>query len=167
VEGKSDIVLIDVHIKGFSGEDVLRKLRHAKNVLIITFDSMQPPRSLLRQFSQLRLFAEPRAPKLTFAQVVRLFGLSQESLARILRVSSRTVHRWLKGTRPRRKPELDQLTTLAAVLLRTLRNPAAARQYLQHSNPSLGNERPLDLLLRGEFDRIAADLHAIEEGVYV
>jgi transcriptional regulator with XRE-family HTH domain len=99
--------------------------------------------------------------------VARLLGLSQESLARILGVSSRTVHRWLHGTRPRRKPELDRILSLASSLLRALSDAAAVRAYLHHANPSIGNERPVDLLLRGEFDRIAADLQSIEEGVYV
>jgi transcriptional regulator with XRE-family HTH domain len=166
-----DVVLLDIRIQSFQAEDLIRQLRlsekPSREVMVITFDSRQPPRALLRQFSQLRLFAEPPAPRLTFAQVARLFGLSQEMLARILRVSSRTVHRWLRGARPRGKPELDQLTKLASALLRSLGNAEAVRQYLTHPNPSFANERPVDLLARGEFERIAADLQAMEEGVYV
>lgn len=31
----------------------------------------------------------------------------------------------------------------------------------------LQGEKPIDLLMRGEFDRVSGDLEAIQEGVYV
>jgi len=56
---------------------------------------------------------------------------------------------------------------VVALLQRALPNDEAIRSYLQHSNPALEGERPIDALIRGEFDRVTADLQAVEEGVYV
>ena len=101
------------------------------------------------------------------AQVVRLLGISQEALRRMLNVSARTVHRWLQGTRPRRTRELDRLLEIVALMEQTLPNDDAIRSYLYHANPTLQGEKPIDLLIRGEFDRVTADLQAVQEGVYI
>jgi len=103
----------------------------------------------------------------SLSQVVRLLGVSQEVLSRILNVSARTAHRWLKGTRPRRTRELERLLEIVALLEQTLPNDEAIRSYLCHTNPALQGEKPIDLLIRREFDRVSADLRAVQEGVYI
>jgi hypothetical protein len=85
----------------------------------------------------------------------------------MLNVSARTAHRWLKGTRPRRTQELERLLEVVALLEQTLPSDNAVRSYLYHANQTLRGEKPIDLLIRGEFDRVAADLQAVQEGVYV
>ena len=99
--------------------------------------------------------------------MARLLGVSQESFARILNVSSRTAHRWLKGARPRPRAELNRLESIVSRLEETLPGPEAIRSYLNHPNPNLAGERPVDLLVRRDFDRVESDLRAIQEGVYL
>jgi hypothetical protein len=54
-----------------------------------------------------------------------------------------------------------------ALLKQTMPSEDAIRSYLYHANPTLHGEKPIDLLIRGEFDRVVADLEAVQEGVYV
>ncbi len=169
-EERPDIVLVHLDMPHLAADDVLEVLRRSSHraPLLICFDSKIQPATLLKQLSSLgsiRVTHRTRSPNLS--QVVRLLGVSQEALSRILNVSARTVHRWLKGTRPRPKPELDKLQEVVSLLEQTLPNAASIRSYLNHSNPSLGGEKPIDLLIRGEFDRVTADLQAVQEGVYV
>lgn len=164
-----DVVLIDIRMPSFDGAEVLEAIAKSKKCpLIMLFDSEKTPSELLRQFSKLSVIASPpsrRTPGL--AQIINLLGLSQESLARLVGVSARTVHRWLRGARPRPRPELDQLAHFVQALYRVFPNDDAIRAYLRHPNPALNQERPLDLLGRADFARVAADLQAIEEGVYI
>lgn len=125
-------------------------------------------RLLLRQLNSLctlKAAGRNRSPNLS--QVVRLLGISQEALSRMLNVSARTAHRWLKGTRPRRTRELDRLLEIVALMEQTIPGDEAIRSYLYHASPTLQGEKPIDVLIRGEFDRVAADLQAVQEGVYV
>ncbi len=169
-EERPDIVLVHLDMPHLAADDVLEVLRRSSHraPLFICFDSKIQPTTLLKQLSSLgsiRVTHRTRSPNLS--QVVRLLGVSQEALSRILNVSARTAHRWLKGTRPRPKPELDRLQEVVSLLEQTLPNADSIRSYLNHSNPSLGGEKPIDLLIRGEFDRVTADLQAVQEGVYV
>jgi CheY-like chemotaxis protein len=168
-EERPDIVLMDLSMPHVDGREVLEVLRQSHGVpVLICFDSKIQPTTLLKQLNSLgtlRATRRSRSPNL--GQVVRLLGVSQEVLSRILKVSARTAHRWLKGTRPRRNPELDGLLEIVALLEQALPNREAIRSYLYHSNPNLGDEKPIDLLIRGEFNRVTADLQAVQEGVYV
>jgi hypothetical protein len=56
---------------------------------------------------------------------------------------------------------------IVELLERTLLTTDAIHTYLHHSNLALGGDRPLDLLARGDFERVESDLQAIQEGVYV
>jgi len=62
---------------------------------------------------------------------------------------------------------LERLLEIAELLEQTFPGGDAIRSYLYHDNRSLGGEKPMELLTRGEFDRVAADLQAVQEGVYV
>jgi transcriptional regulator with XRE-family HTH domain len=165
-----EVVLLDLNMARPEAQEVFRALQKPSRnpPLIICFDSRIPPARMIRQLKFLAAAgASPasRAPRL--GRVFALLGISQEALSRILNVSARTLHRWLKGARPRRKPELDRLFELISSLGETLPNDAAITRYLHHPNPVFGGETPVALLLRGEFARVEADLQALEEGVYV
>ncbi len=168
-EERPDIVLMDLSMPRVDGREVLEVLRQSHRVpVVICFDSKIQPTTLLKQLNSLgTLKATRRSRSPSLSQVVRLLGVSQEVFSRILNVSARTAHRWLKGTRPRRNPKLDGLLEIVALLEQALPNTEAIRSYLYHSNPNLGGEKPIDLLIRGEFDRVTADLQAVQEGVYV
>lgn len=168
-EEHPDIVLMDLrmpHVEGKEAVEVLRQSRSAP--VLVLFDSKMQPTTLLKHLNglgTLRTTRHGRSPSLS--QIVRILGVSQEILSRILNVSARTAHRWLKGTRPRQNRELGRLLGIVALLEETLPNQEAIRSYLYYPNPTLQGEKPIDLLIRGDFDRVSADLQAVQEGVYV
>lgn len=164
-----DIVLMDLGMPRMGGKEAVEVLRGARpRPMLVLFDSKAQPAVLLRRLnslSGLRLVRPRRPPGL--GRVLRLLGVSQEGLARMLGVSSRTAHRWLKGTRPRRIVEMDKLMEVVVLLEQSLTDDEAIRRYLHHANPNLQGEKPIDLLMRKDFDRVSADLQAVQEGVYV
>jgi CheY-like chemotaxis protein len=168
-EERPDIVLMDIsmpHVDGKEAVEVLRQSRPAP--VLVLFDSQMQPTTLLKHLNNLgTLKATRHARSPSLSHIVRLLGVSQEVFSRILNVSARTAHRWLKGTRPRRTRELNRLLEIVSLLKQTLPNNEAIRSYLYHANPTLQGEKPIDLLIRREFDRVAADLQAVQEGVYV
>ena len=168
-EERPDIVLLDLRMALVDGKEALEVLRHARpSPVLVLIDSKMQPSGLLKQLTSLgTLKATRHARPPSLSQIIRLLGVSQEVLSRILNVSGRTAHRWLKGTRPRRTRELQRLVEIVGLLEQTLPNDEAIRSYLYHANPSLQGEKPIDLLIRGDFDRVAADLQAVQEGVYV
>lgn len=168
-EERPDIVLMDFRMPHVDGKEVVEVLRKSHRVpVLVLFDSRTQPANLLRQLNSLGTLQAARVSRPpNLSRVVRLLGVSQEVLSRILNVSARTAHRWLKGTRPRRTRELERLLEIVSLLEQTLPNDDAIRSYLYHASPTLQGEKPINLLIRGEFDRVAADLQAVQEGVYV
>lgn len=167
---RPDIILMDLDMPHLDGKEVLRVLSQSRphtSVFVCLHFNTQPAKFLkqLAGLAGIRPTLRPRSSSLS--HLVRLLGLSQEGLARMLNVSSRTAHRWLKGTRPRARPELDRLLEIVSLLEQNLPNGEAIRSYLCHPNPNLAGERPVDLMFRREFDRVTADLQALQEGVYV
>ncbi len=168
-EERPDIILMDVRMPRLDGKEPFEVLRQSRPApVLVLIDAKMQPTALLKQLNSLgALKATRHARQPSLSYVVRLLDVSQEVLSRILNVSGRTAHRWLKGTRPRRTRELDRLLEIVALLEQALPDADAIRSYLYHSNPTLQGERPIDLLIRGDFDRVSADLQAVQEGVYV
>lgn len=168
-----DIVLIDTSMPGIEPQELVGALQSAGSTsrsVILLIDFNKPPAELRRrldQLAKLNLWAASKPPDLK--KTVRLLNVSQESLARMLRVSSRTAHRWLRKaqTRPRHNPELRRLQRVVELLVDALGTERAIQEYLNHSNPSLEGKTPIAFLSRGDFDPVEADLESIREGVYV
>lgn len=166
---RPDIILMDVRMPRLDGKEAVEVLRQSRPVpVLVLIDAKMQPTALLKQLNSLgALKATRHGRQPSLSHIVRLLDVSQEVLSRILNVSGRTAHRWLKGTRPRRTRELDRLLEVVALLEQVLPNDEAIHSYLYHSNPTLQDEKPIDLLIRGDFDHVSADLLAVQEGVYV
>ncbi len=148
-------------------QDVIDALRHERSeAVVMLVDFKQSPGRLRRQLDRLATaVVPPSAMNLDIPRIARILRTSQEGLSRILNVSTKTTHRWMKGTRPRPKPELERLSRIVSLLLESLPTEDAIRSYLNH--PSFNGDAPMSVLVRGEFDRVAADIEALREGVYV
>lgn len=166
-----DIVLIDASLPRSDSEKLIETFQNVKwpsRPAILLLDFKESPARLCRRLNELsKLGSPPESRPPGLRKVVQLLDVSQESLARILNVSSKTVQRWLTGTRPRRKLELERLQRVVGLLIDTLNSEQTIKSYLNHPNPGLGGEAPITLLTRGEFDRVEADLQAVREGVYI
>lgn len=164
-----DVVLIDICMPTLRGQDVVEVLRdQLSQAVIMLVDFGQSPGRLRRQLRHLATLVAPHhGVPLDIPRIARILHTSQEGLSRILNVSAKTAHRWMKGTQPRPKPELERLSHVVSLLLDTLPNENAIRSYLNHPNPSFDGDTPMNLLVRGEFDRVAGDIEAMREGVYI
>lgn len=167
---RPDIILVDMRMPDVAANEVIEKLRHLpsfSSLVIMLVDFQESPARLNRQLSALsKLTLTSEFRSLDIRKIAGLFQISQESFARMLNVSSRTAHRWLRGGEPRPKPELERLSRVVRGLIDTLPTEQAIRDYLHHPNPNLGTETPLNVLARGEFEKVLGDLQAIREGVY-
>jgi len=166
---RADLVLVDTRMPVSEGRAAVEAVRaQYSDAMIMLVDFEQPPARLRRQLSLLAKAVSPQTSrKPNIPSMVRTLGVTQETLGRILNVSGRTAHRWMKGTRPRPKPELERLTRVVMILRETLPNDAAIESYLQHPNPSFGGDTPISVLIRREFDRVEGDLQAFREGVFI
>jgi uncharacterized protein (DUF2384 family) len=93
------------------------------------------------------------------SDTARRFGVSADTAEKIW-VAARNGH-GRNGAVPAR------VARLLAVMEDTLDGEDGIRQYLDHPNRSFLGEKPIDLLVRGEFERVEANLLAIQEGVYL
>jgi ribosome-binding protein aMBF1 (putative translation factor) len=95
-------------------------------------------------------------------------GLDSNILASCLAVNPKSVQRWQAG---RAKPNaaslraLDKLDAIYQLAARLLKNDAL-NPWFQSPNETLGGERPLELLSRGELDQVRNVLGMLESGVY-
>lgn len=166
--GDFDLVIVNSGMPTIDGFEVLRRIQQTKNppLVMVTAPDHSPDR-LAAQIEQVAAMRQKRPRRFHLARAARALGLSQEALGRILGVSSRTAHRWLKGSRPRPRAQLEQFSKLFSELERTFDAPESMRSFLHHPNPSLGGETPLHAILRGDFEAVIADLTAVQEGVFV
>lgn len=78
----------------------------------------------------------------------------------------RSVERWRSGTQPRRLRFVSRLDDLAVVL--DLLGPAMTNKgrqaWLTSRSAYLGMARPVDLLVHGEFDKVAGAARAYRNG---
>jgi CheY-like chemotaxis protein len=166
---RADLVLVDMRMPVMEGRAAVEAVRaQYSDAMIILVDFKQPPAQLRRQLTLLAEAVSPLPSRMpNIPSIVRTLGVTQETLGRILDVSGRTAHRWMKGTRPRPKPELERLRRVVVMLQETLPNDVAIKNYLQHPNPSFGGDTPMTVLMRREFDRVEGDLQAVREGVFL
>lgn len=88
-------------------------------------------------------------------------------VARVLGTSPRSVTRWQSARSVPRRDSEERLLELKAVvdLVRSVLREQPARLWLRSPNPDLGYEKPLDIVARGEYQRVIDSIMALAEGV--
>ena len=96
------------------------------------------------------------------------FGLSHRELAAVIGVSERTVFNWMGGETSASRLAREKIDKLSQVYERISSEikPEARRRWLFARNELLGGSAH-DLLARGEYEKVLADLEAMREGVHV
>jgi len=105
----------------------------------------------------------------TIEQITEDFSISIETLARFLNTTSRTVMRWKKeGVKPssHHREKLEKIAYIDRKLRQVLK-PEGVERWLHAYNDSLGGKRPIDLLAKGQYDKLLAAIAQLEEGVFV
>jgi transcriptional regulator with XRE-family HTH domain len=101
----------------------------------------------------------------TIRQLAKQSGLTLDSLARMLKISRRAVAAWLSGQEPSRsnKVRLIEFGRMYQALSELVQ-PSAIGPWLERSNPSLQGSTPLQVIERGEGDRIWRMIWQLREG---
>ena len=94
--------------------------------------------------------------------------ISQEQVARLLKVSSRTVARWEKSNSgPERQEQRERLARLQEIIdLGTkVYTPEGLSEFLSTPLPEFGNKTAYDMLFIGDYDAVLSALAADYEGL--
>jgi len=88
-------------------------------------------------------------------------------VARVLNTTSRSVQRWNSESNTPRRDTEDRLIELDVVLqlAREVMADGHARVWLRTPNPSLGWDKPLEVVGRGAYKQVIDALHSVKEGV--
>ena len=94
--------------------------------------------------------------------------ISQEQLARLLKVSSRTVARWEKSNSgPERQEQRERLARLQEIIdLGTkVYTPEGLREFFSTPLPEFGNKTAFDMFFIGDYEAVLSALAADYEGL--
>jgi transcriptional regulator with XRE-family HTH domain len=93
------------------------------------------------------------------------FHVTQAQLVRLTGFSPRSVAKWSQGETPSPKQEkaLVEMDRLFDGLARVI-EPAQVGRWLTHPNPAFDGSTPLQVVERGELDRIWRMLYDLESG---
>ncbi len=88
-------------------------------------------------------------------------------VARVLGTRPRSVTRWQSAQSVPRRESEERLLELKAVvdLLRGVLREEQARLWLRSPNPDLGYEKPLDVVAKGQYQRVIDSIMALAEGI--
>ncbi|WP_164928806.1 transcriptional regulator [Gloeobacter violaceus] len=100
-------------------------------------------------------------------QVRKGFDLSRERMSSLLQVSSKTYERWEKGVATPAEAQKWKLARLSEILAlgSLVYTPEGLREFLQTPMPAFDGNCALEMLRRGEFERVLAALAADYEGL--
>jgi DNA-binding transcriptional regulator YiaG len=121
--------------------------------------------------------SNPKAPKaklknlrsITLLRLVRnALPVSQEQVARLLKVSTRTVARWEKSdSGPERQEQKERLVRLQEIIdLGTkVYTPEGLSDFFSTPLPEFGNKTAYDMLFIGDYEAVLSALAADYEGL--
>jgi DNA-binding transcriptional regulator YiaG len=106
-----------------------------------------------------------RERKAAVREITDHFGLRQETLSRMTGFSPRAVAEWAQGKEPsapakRAFNEMDRLLDALARLMR----PKEVGKWLKEPNPAFDGSTPVQVIERGQMDRIWRMLYYAESG---
>jgi DNA-binding transcriptional regulator YiaG len=115
--------------------------------------------------SRKRASAQAKQKGSSVRHLRRKFGVSQRIFARLMSVSERSLAKFEKkddyGETVRR--QVNSLSRLQAALARVI-EPEAIGEWFQQPNAAFGDLKPLEVVERGETDRIWAMIYELESG---
>lgn len=96
------------------------------------------------------------------------FGLTNRELAEVVGVSERTIFNWMSGEALLNRLAREKIDKLFRVHEKGSNEikPEARRRWLFAQNELLGDSA-YNLLAKGEFEKVLADIEAMREGVHV
>lgn len=94
--------------------------------------------------------------------------LTERDIARATGAGVSTVGAWLRRTRSPRGERAERLAELSAIVDRLARviEPGYIPVWLHRPAAALGDEKPIDLLARGEWRRVARLVSALESPTF-
>lgn len=105
-------------------------------------------------------------PSIVIGRFQKDFGLSQPVVVRLSGYSPRSVASWSKGvkaTAPARR-KFTELVRLFDVLADLMEDPRQVSEWMQEPNPAFDGSTPLQVIERGETDRLWKMIYALESG---
>lgn len=108
---------------------------------------------------------QPAAGGGALREVAATYGIKQETFSRMSGFSLRAVAHWFSGKTPGEAARI-RLTELKRLLkaLAEVVEPAAIESWLQTPNPAFEGSTPLQVVERGEMDRLWLMLHQLGSG---
>jgi DNA-binding transcriptional regulator YiaG len=110
-------------------------------------------------------FAIRHGDRTDVREITNRFGVRQETLSRMTGFSSRAVAEWARGKEPSAPAkkvfvEMDRLLDALARLMQ----PKEVGQWLKQPNPAFDGSTPVQVIERGQIDRIWRMLYYAESG---
>jgi hypothetical protein len=105
-------------------------------------------------------------PSIVISRFQKDYGLTQPVVVRLSGYSSRSVASWSKGvkaTEPARR-KFTELVRLFDALTDLMEDPKQVVGWLQEPNPAFDGSTPLQVIERGETDRLWKMIYALESG---
>lgn len=128
-------------------------------------DNMKRELDAKRKKIQRGKYPAARPEEMALKEVATAYGLKQQTLSRLSGFSLRAIAHWLAGKAPSeiariRLTELERLLKALAEVI----EPAAMESWLQQPNPAFQGSTPLQVVERGEMDRLWRMLYELGSG---
>jgi putative toxin-antitoxin system antitoxin component (TIGR02293 family) len=97
-------------------------------------------------------------------------GLTNSQLANIIGVSESSLYRYKRADQapsPRVQKKLSKLRELHQLLTSLFKNESAYAEWLYSSVPLFDQQRPIDLIRKGELNEVISVLYTLQEGAYL
>lgn len=173
IQIQPDLILVDASAVDIDTLELTKTIKQlnklSTNVMVLAGQTFQKSEDLIKTVDGIiRNFPQKQISDSEISPLYRQLGISQDSFAQILRVSPRTLARWLAGAAkpsPSHQDRIEKVKLFYRKISKLL-NPDGIRKYLFAYSENLDRKRPFDLLVAQDFESVLADLAALEEGVY-